>query len=559
MDLELDLGVENNPLASKIIQRWDELKSERTQDEQDWNDLAELLRPQRTGFLTASPTLATRHKALASDPIMAANNFSAGLYGTLISPTNKWFDLKSADPEFAKWGPMKRWQDMASDIVLRSFRPSVSNFYSSGIQLFTDISVFGNSAQYEEMQIGKQRILDVTLSMAEICYVIDAHGEVIEVLRKFDITGTSAADMFGYDNLPEKMRDKADKGGLEKFPFYMQVKRNSSWQKGRIGPRGKRWSSVYVCEVGKAVVRRKGYDEMPFSAARYEVDTGRTYGTGPGYIALPSARVHHQMKAANLRAGQKAADPTLLAPDKDAWALNGLARPGHTIYGGLDFQGRKMLQGLDNFGGTGLSLEMQAGELEAIREAFHWSLTNLVGRTGIGPIEALEMQEQRLRLQAPHLGRIQEEYLAPKIARRFAMMWKAGQIPPPPEGGDNVGLDVQYTSAAAMAQKAAEGVAAVRIINDLGPLAQLDQAKAQRAADRIDVDAYVETLVEARGGKSSLLIDREVADAAAAQRAQQQQQAQMMEMAQAGGGVLKDVAQASGALQQSGGPEGGTQ
>ena len=297
------------------------------------------------------------------------------------------------------------------------------------------------------------------------------------------------------------------------------------------------------------VTRRAGYDEMPFSAPRWEVESGQVYGTGPGFIALPSARVNAQMQAANLRAGQKAADPTLLAPDRRAWPLNGVVQPGKTVYGGVDMQARPVVRPLDNFSSTGLSLEMQQELKEEIRDAFHYSLMNLAGRTGMTATEVIEIQEEKMRLMAPHMGRIQHEYLAPKIARRFQILWRAGQLPPPPEGiPEGAGLEVVYTSAAAMAQKSAEGAAVVRILQDVAPLAQVDP----RYTDRFSPDDVIEVLQEARGAPSRVLRSREQADEIAQARAQAQQAEQAMAAAAAGGGVARDLAQAEAAMQGGG-------
>ena len=297
-------------------------------------------------------------------------------------------------------------------------------------------------------------------------------------------------------------------------------------------------------------MREAGYDEMPFFWPRWEVDTGQRYGRGPGMVALPDARRLNLMDAANLRAGQRASDPTLLAPERDAWPLNGVARPGEVIYGGGDARGNPPIRPLDTSSGTGLTLEMAERAVENIRDAFHWSLMNLAGRTGMTATEVIERAEERMRMMAPHMGRIQEEYLAPKIARRFFLLWRAGQIPPPPpdlaQGG--VALEVEYPSAAAMAQKSSDGAAVVRILQDIGPLAELKP----RLLDRISEDDMVEVLMDARGAPARILRSREDADAIAAQRAQAQQAAQAMEMAKSGAGAMRDAAGAAAAMAPAG-------
>lgn len=537
--------IPKDPRAEEAIRRWDELKSARSHHERDWEELARLIRPQRGGFVGADPARYRDEKPLSSDPIIAQEYFSAGLYGTLTNPANRWMGVEVDDPDLAAWQPVKEWQDLVSWRILKSFSPAVSTFYDTTVQLFGDLATFGNGFNYDEVRESERRILDMTISLAEVVYEIDAFGRVVEIVRRFRLKARQAVDMFGADALPEKLRDQAEKGGADLFTFFHHIHPNMDWRRGVLGPRGKRWTSLYACEEGACVVRENGYAEMPGYAARWEVDTGQTYGRGPGMTALPSTRVLNLIEAANLKAGQRAADPTLLAPDQRAWQLDGVVRPGEVVYGGVDFQGRRLVQPLENYGGTGLTMEMAQQKVDSIKDAFHWTLMQMAGRTGMTATEILERQEEKLRLMAPHMGRVQGEFLAPKIARRFALLWRARQLPPPPPDAarEGVGLQVTYLSAAAMAQKSMEGAAVTRFISTLAPLAEMKP----RIMDRIDEDALVEMMQEANGVPARLVRSREAADQLSEQRAQQEQAAMAMQAAQAGGGVVRDLASAAAA------------
>jgi hypothetical protein len=106
-------------------------------------------------------------------------------------------------------------------------------------------------------------------------------------------------------------------------------------------------------------------------------------------------------------------------------------------------------------------------------------------------------------------------------------------------------LQVDYQSAAAAAQKSAQGVAAIRILEDLAPLMQI---KAD-LADRIDEHGLLEVLMEARGAPAKMFRSREEADAIIAQRQQQQEALMAVQAAQAGAGALKDAAGAAAMMQ----------
>lgn len=540
--------METDPRSRAAIDRWTELKTDRSRHEQDWEDIARLIRPQRGGFQQDDHTSRVLEKPLSSASIIAQTAFAGELYGSITNPANRWMGLKTSDAELNAYGPMRDWLSQVTNRVLASFRPNVAGFYDAAIQLYSDIAAFGNGVQYDEMVLGERRIMDVTLSLAEAVWDVDPWGRVVEVVRKFRLRPRAAVTLFGADALPPRVRELAEKGGADQVIFYHHVQRNDEFSAGGRGPKGKPWLSRYVCDEGAALVREKGYDEMPFYVPRWDVESGSTIGTGPGFVALPSARVVQRMDDATIRAAQQAADPTKLVPDREVWPMSGRIRPGDMIYGGLSPQGQPLVRNMETHANIGLTIEEKRQKIEEVKDAFHWTLLSLAGRTGLNELEVMEIQAQRQRLWAPHMGRIQREYLAPKIARRFAMLWRAGQIPPPPEGTQGAALQVDYQSAAAAAQQAAEAASMVRIVNDIAPLAQAKP----RLLDRIDPDGYIEALAEARGAPAGFLLSREDADRLAAARAEEARRAQQMQMAEQGAGALRDVAQAAGAMAGAG-------
>jgi len=537
---------EKHPHAVLASRRWAELKTERARHEADWDDIARLIRPQRGNHGTERLRDRTMQKPLSSAPIRAQSQLSAGLYGTLTNPANRWMAIKTGDDDLNRWGPQAEWNELVSARILRSFAPSASSFYDAVMPLFSDVSSFGNAAQYDEVDQSSRKIMDVTLSLSEIVADIDAYGRVAEVVRRFHLKPMQAVAMFGSDAVPPKILELAEKGSNDTHAYLHHVGRNDMFRRAAIGARGKRWFSRYVMDAEAWLLRESGYAEMPFYLPRWEVETGHTWGTGPGFVALASTRAHHQMDAATLRAAQRAADPTLLAPDRTAWPLQGQARPGHVLYGGVNMRGEAMVQPLGTVGQIGLTLEEKQHKLREIQEAFYWSLMNLAGRTGLSPMEVAQIEAERTRLWAPNMGRIQHEYLAPKIERRFQLLWRAGQLPPPPDTGqrDEVPLVVEYLSAAAMAQQADEHMRLTQFIANVAPLTQMDP----RYKDRVSEDDVIEALHATGGVTARVLRSREDADRLAQQRAEAAQQQAAMQMAQQGAGAMRDVAGAMGMM-----------
>ncbi|WP_347137533.1 portal protein [Paracoccus sp. SSK6] len=200
-------------------------------------------------------------------------------------------------------------------------------------------------------------------------------------------------------------------------------------------------------------------------------------------------------------------------------------------------------------GGIGLTDAEKQKKIEEVKDAFHYTIMTVQGRTGLTSQETLIIEEAKMRNWAPHSDRIMEEYAAKKVERRFRMLWRAGQIPPPPKEAEGLPMGMRYQSAASMAMKAREGMAIVQFLDNLGPLAQTDR----RYLQRLDPDAVIEALHEASPSlPARMLRSREEADAIAEADAQAQQQAMMLQNAGPVAGAVKDLASAGQAMQAGG-------
>lgn len=530
--------IENDPRAKEAMRRWDELKTRRSLHEQDWEDIARLMRPQRGGFGLYDHKRKQQTKPLSSDAPMALSSFAAGMYSSLTNPATRWGGFETPDQDLNNWQPMAEWNDHVTNKVLASFSPAVSGFYGATFQAYSDLAGFGNAAGYDQIDTKNRRFIDVTMSLAEVVVDIDAHGRVVELVRKFTLKPRAAVREYGAENLPEKVKDMADNGSSDDLTFFYHVVTNDQFVKGKLGPRGKAYLGITACEIEQSLVKMAGHDDMPFYYPRWDVDGGMTYGTGPGTIALPSARTVQLYDGAIIRAAQHAADPTKLAPSRGAVPLNGTFRPGATIYGAVDMRGNALVRNMEHATNIGLTMDQMRAKIEGVKDAFHYAVMSLSGRTGVTDEETRIMEEARLRNWAPHADRIMEEYAARKFERRFRLLWRAGQIKPPPPEAVGQPLRVRYQSSAAMALRAREGGAIRQFLGDLGPLAQLDP----RYTDRLDPDAIAEALHDASPSlPARVLRSREEADKIAQARAEQQEQMAQMEALKQGAGVAKDL------------------
>jgi len=120
--------------------------------------------------------------------------------------------------------------------------------------------------------------------------------------------------------------------------------------------------------------------------------------------------------------------------------------------------------------------------------------------------------------------RLHDELLDPLVRRVFAIMSRNGQLPPAPPAVAQSGVQVEFTSMLASAQKAA-ATGAIERFWQFG--AQIGAVKPE-ALDRLDPDGTMDAYADMTGVPASILVDLRKAEAARQQRAQAQaQQGQM--------------------------------
>ena len=157
--------------------------------------------------------------------------------------------------------------------------------------------------------------------------------------------------------------------------------------------------------------------------------------------------------------------------------------------------------------------------------------------------EVMQRNEEKMRLLAPVLGRLQAEMLQPLITRSFNIMLRKGLLPQPPISLQGQTVDIEYVSPLARSQRNGDVQAILRTLEIITPLAQM-----LPVMDYLDTDKLVKHVTDVLGVPRKVLrSDQEVAAIREQQQeaaAQQQQLDQSSQMAEAGGRAapfLKEV------------------
>ncbi|WP_448207282.1 portal protein [Azospirillum sp. sgz302134] len=527
------------PNADDFLKRREALRSERSPHEAVWQQLAEYVRPLRTGF--ASPRRAgdkPGSRLFDGTAPLAADRLAAGLYGLITAPSNEWFSLRHQYDDLNEVQEVKLWMDEVGRLMRQALLGQGLGFYSRIPSFYADLVTFGTAVFYVDDNGGRPWFSHRHLAE---CYITEnAREEVDTVYRVFTWPARSAVERWG-DKAGATALKAMEKGEPDRRIEYLHVvEPNPDADPNKVDARAKAFRSVYVSTQDRAVVAVGGYDEMPYMVPRWAHNEAGPYGDGAAILALPDVKTVNAMAKTTLIGAQKAVDPPLLAPDE--YAVRGLrTTPGGITYGGTDMAGNPVIRPLTTGGQVGLGLEMEQQRRESIRDAFHSGLLLMVAQPGRTATEVLQSQEEKLRLMAPHLGRIQSEFLDPLLDRLFGILSRAGQLPQPPQVLQQYPqLRVEYVSPLARAAKAAEGAALMRTMDAVLPLA----AHKPEILDNFDMDEIARTLADAYGTSPKLLRDRKMVEQERTARAQQTAQQQQLAAATMAAGAAKDLAAA---------------
>ena len=540
-------------VADTIIQRQERLAGERSLLEGQWQEIAELVRPMRADFtITRMAGEKRQQRIFDSTPGAAADNLAAGLWGMITNSANNWFDLSHPIEELNRDEAVRLWMDEAARRMRNTFAANGQRFYAKAMELYLDQVSFGTGVFYvDEMPDGSGLFFSCR-HLAE-CYIAENAYEKVDTLyRRFEFTARQAYSLWG-DRAGENVVRAHEKEPERKFTFIHAVyPRDDHNPRKVLDHRGKAFRSCYVNVEKRQLVHEGGYYEFPYQVARWSTASRGVYGDAPAMLALPDIKMLNAMSKTTIVAAQKVADPPILTVDERG--LRGArTTPGGFIYSGLDKLGNPRYRPLETNANIGLGLEMEQQRRAAIKEAFYGSLLLMVAQPNMTAAEWLGRQEEKLRLMGPHLGRIQSEFLDPLIDRVFALMYRAGKFPEPPEILKRYpDIKVDYVSPLARAQRASEGAAIVRTFEALAPIG----AANPDVYDNFDSDQVAQLLADAYGLPQKAVRDPK---RVAQMRQQKQQAAQMAQLAQAAPGLgkaMKDVTQA-GAIGMGAGIGGG--
>jgi hypothetical protein len=436
--------------ARDIIRDQERLQAERSNFETQWEEIAERVIPRSSKLFYErghrGPGVQGEKKTekqLDATAAVALDRYAA-VMASLLTPRNqKWHRVRSSNPDLNRVPRVLRWFDAVTDLMFAKRNQPRAGFSGQMNEVYGMAGAFGTGPVYVDWaeptpqdRSGGLRYRATHLS--EI-YMRENHQGVVDAVhRVFQPTARQIASMVRsgvIDRMPDCAARVLENNPDQTFRMIHCIKPNDEYSYGRLDWRGKPWASYYVVEKDQQVVGEGGYTSFPYAIGRAVVSPGEVYGRSPAMTVLPNIKVVNAQKEVHLKIGHRMADPVLLAHD-DGVVDNFSLRPGAINYGGVNAQGQRLVQRLDdNVGQLPQIKDMMEQERAVINDAFLVSLFQILVETPqMTATEVLERTREKSMLLAPTMGRFQEEFLGALIEREMDILARKGLLPPiPPE------------------------------------------------------------------------------------------------------------------------------
>ena len=529
-----------DPRVRHVLEMREELRDKKGTFNDQAQKIAEVVHPTRDFTLTRQTGELRTRRLRDPTGVLANKRLAAFLYGDMLSPATPWVtpNLLARDPT----GEEARWFEIVSILMHARLSGPQSPIATQLYEAAQDVTAFGNNVTFKQRLRGKlPKIQSIPLASA----MWDEGEDGVDTLYR-DFTHTARRAALKYPDCA-KIIEAARKNPKQEILFCHAVEPREG---GVAGARRERkpFTSNVVCVTFSEIVSEEGFDRFPYQVGRFERNAGDVYGTGPGWHAYPAVWSANAMAESIIRAAELATDPVLFGnpalfggrldrrpgafnPMKDNWALYNSRVSDH-------------IGKIDIGGDVGLGVQILENQRAMIERFFYVDWLWLREGPMMTATEVNARREQRMRMMAPVVARLEQEWLNPLVEDVFFSMLEGGFFPPPPASLANEEIGFSYLSPLALAQRGAVVDAIERTFATAAQAHQFDDT----AHLVLKSDELVREAARLRGVSEKRLRDPQELQALREQRAQAAAEAQAMETAKAAGGALQAAGQGVASL-----------
>lgn len=533
-------------IRERCEHRLKSMKKLREPYEADFKEIARLALPSRSEWLAGgSESLKRRANMSKQDTAgrIAGRTLVNGMATGLSSNARPWFKLSSGDPDLDENEAVKGWLFSLERQIYTLFNRT--NYYDANKVAYAQLGHMGHAVNF---MIEHPTYLMVAHPMEAMeCWIAQDDGlRVDAVARQFPLTVDQMVSMFGWDHVTDKVKEAYNRGNVHMLVEvvnlieYNKDRDGDYWDYGNKPWRSIWWDARETSHTDDKLLRVSGYDSKPFSAPRWETTGAQVYSdTAPAWDALPDLR---ELELQGRRYGR---------------AVDMLVKPPLNVPAGLQQTQISVDPGSLNFinelqGKIEPTVRPDPNTLPMIERGRDWTtrrvnqlfyadlwmaITDMEGVQPRNEQELLYRNEEKLTQLGPVVDRVNIEKLEVDIDRAYAILKNRAMVAPPPPELAKIGLQIEFVSILAQAQKAGANAQIERVARYVGFLAGLYPD----AAMKFDAQQSIDEFAQNAGATPKIIRSDDVV----AKLVEQQQKQQQMQQAMQAAPAARDAAQAA--------------
>jgi len=528
--------------AKELIRKANSLSAERSNFEEEWQDVADIFRPTKAN-ITIDRSKGDKEnitRLFESAPINFVHQLKSIIIGVFFNRSIKPISITAKSEDINEDQEVKDWISEFTDMVLKTMFDPKTGFERALSEAVADDIVFGTIATLIE-EGKKSPIKYHTLNIKNFLIAENDEGDVDYVVIKDKMTAKQMIQKWGEENVHEKVKKAFDKDPFTEFPVQLHILPREERDKNKIDKLNKEIAGFWIDEKHQLIIEELGWNSMPVAIGRSEKATGEIYGTSRGMIALADGRQINQMSRQLNEATEKTLNPPLNVNATYSKRINlkpgALNRPDAKALPA----GRTPIEQILTIGNIPLTQDLIQRKEQNIREIFFLDKLKIFDDPRATATQILELRAETFRIMGDFIFGI-VDYTEQILTRTFDILFNKiymqnadGQFiikdntlfdkEIPSVLLENPELKINYQNPITQSQKLNESASIEKLLAGVMNLAQVNP----EILDNIDFDKVVSKSADILGIDPDIIKNPVLVKREREQRQEQSQEQQQLE------------------------------
>ena len=529
--------------AEDLISYYKTLKSQKEPFDVLYQDVADYFCPYSGDFNRLFGKAENRQRYFINQDAQHALDISASsLLGLTANPASRWFTFELTDEKLNRDVGLVRYLDEAGQTLLNYFNNPDAMFYAHYKTALIETVAFGTPTMQVRFNDEGEHFEFAALPLCNVVVAEGVNGAVDVVMHEKKMTYRQIMQKDNQWDIHKDTRKFAEEKPFDDTEVLFVYMPREGGKADAVAKDKLPIAEYVIDKKTNHIMHEDGYYEMPVRTARWMQVPGEVYGRSMAMIALSDARTLNEATRLFYDAAEKNVNPAVFLPND-----NMMGNKVNFTANAVNFYDAS--KGKPEFMTGTADIGVIAQSIEALRASIRSLLMvdqlQLQGTATMTATEVMQRTDEKTRMLAPSLGRIQSELLSPLVERALNILIRKGLVDPMPEQLAGAGIKVIYSNQVQRAQRSGEVQNFMMAIIQFMQLAQVSPD----VLDHLDLDRAVREGMDMLNVTSVLARDEKEVEAMREQRAQEQEAMMMAQQASMAGEAMGKVGEGINAIQ----------